>query len=104
MAAEFKKVASLDDVAPSTLLGVEIDGERVCLANADGRIYAFRDNCSHKEFPLSAGELQDEDVVCAWHGARFDIKTGRAKALPAIKPIETYEVKVEDDDIYVALE
>ena len=99
----FRRVASLADVPPGTLLGVEVDGVRVCLANADGRIYAFRDNCTHKEFPLSAGELEDGQVTCAWHGARFDLGTGRAVRLPAIKPVTTFEVRVEDGDILVGV-
>ncbi|MFW6201700.1 MAG: Rieske (2Fe-2S) protein, partial [Gemmatimonadota bacterium] len=63
-----------------------------------------QDNCSHQDFPLSAGELEGEQVVCGWHGARFDCASGRALALPAIKPIQTYEVKVEGGEVWVAVE
>lgn len=103
MATEFTKVADLDDVAPGELLGVEVDGRRLCLANVDGEVCAFVDTCSHREFPLSAGELEDDHVVCAWHGARFDVHSGQARSLPAIKPIRTFEVKVEDGAVYVAV-
>jgi 3-phenylpropionate/trans-cinnamate dioxygenase ferredoxin subunit len=99
----YRRVASLADVPPGTLLGAEVDGMRVCLANADGRIYAFRDNCTHKEFPLSAGVIDDGQVECAWHGARFALETGRAVRLPAVKPVATYEVRVEDGEILVAV-
>ena len=99
----FRRVASLAEVPPNTLLGVDVDGVKICLANADGRVYAFRDNCTHKEFPLSAGELMDTQVECAWHGARFALDTGKAVRLPAVKPVATYEVRVEDGDILVAL-
>jgi len=99
----FRRVASLADLPPGTLLGVEVDGVRVCLANVDGQVYALRDNCSHKEFPLSAGELEDGQLVCAWHGARFALDTGRATRLPAIKPVATFEVRVEDGDILVGV-
>ncbi len=100
---EYVRAASLDDVLPGTLLGVEVNGVRVCLANADGEIYAFQDNCTHRDFPLSAGELNDCTVECTWHGAKFDVRTGRALALPAIKPVKTYEVKIEDGQILVAV-
>ncbi len=102
-AGEYVKVAALDDLPPGTLLGVEVAGVRVCLANADGEIYAIQDNCTHRDFPLSAGELEDCTVECTWHGAKFDVKSGRALALPAIKPVKTYEVKVEDGQILVAV-
>lgn len=99
----FVRVAALDDVPPGTLLGVEVAGARVCLANVDGEIYALQDNCSHKDFPLSAGELDDGQLECSWHGARFDVESGRALCLPAIRPVRTYDVKVEDGQIFVAV-
>jgi 3-phenylpropionate/trans-cinnamate dioxygenase ferredoxin subunit len=99
----FRRVASLSDVPPNRLLAVEVDGVKVCLANADGRIYAFRDNCTHKQFPLSAGALDDGQVECAWHGARFALETGRAVRLPAVKPVTRYEVHIEDGEILVAV-
>jgi 3-phenylpropionate/trans-cinnamate dioxygenase ferredoxin component len=99
----YVRAASLADVPPNTLHQVEVGGVNVCLANADGQVYAFGDNCSHRDFPLHSGELEDGTVECAWHGARFDIATGRATRLPAIKPIRTYDVQVDGDDIYVAV-
>jgi 3-phenylpropionate/trans-cinnamate dioxygenase ferredoxin component len=101
--AEYTRAAALSDVPPNTLLAVDVDGVSVCLANADGRIYAFRNNCSHRDFPLDQGELVGTEITCAWHGARFDVTSGRAKRLPAIKPITTYEVRVDGEDILVAV-
>ena len=97
------RAASLDDVAPNALVGVELNGRRVCLANADGRIYAFADNCTHRDFPMHSGELEDGEIECAWHGAKFDIESGRATRLPAVKPLQTYPVKIEDGAIWVAV-
>jgi 3-phenylpropionate/trans-cinnamate dioxygenase ferredoxin component len=102
-AAGFVRAAALADLPPGTLLHVELEGHNVCLANADGEVYAFRDNCSHRDFPLSQGEIEDGTVTCAWHGASFDMATGGATRLPAIKPIRTYDVRVEDGEIMVAL-
>ena len=101
--SEFVRVAALADVTPGTLLGVEIHDTRICLVNSDGEIYALQDNCSHKDFPLSAADLEDGKLVCAWHGAKFDPKTGRALSLPAIRPVRTYEVRIEGDYVLVAI-
>jgi 3-phenylpropionate/trans-cinnamate dioxygenase ferredoxin component len=98
----FVRVAAEAEVPPNTLLHVEVGDEMICLANADGRIYAFRDNCSHRDFPLSSGAIVDNTVECAWHGGRFDMATGRATQLPAIKPIRTYPVRVESGEIFVS--
>ncbi len=101
--AEWEKAASLSEVPEGEVLGVETGGRRVCLANVDGEIYAFADNCSHREFPLSLGELDSDDctITCEWHGARFDIRTGAARGLPATRPIPVYKCKVEGEDILV---
>jgi 3-phenylpropionate/trans-cinnamate dioxygenase ferredoxin component len=99
----YTRVAALSDVPPGTLLRVELDGLQICLANADGEIYALRDNCSHRDYPLTEGALEDGVVECSWHGARFDVATGRALSLPAIKPVRTFEVRVEGEDIFVAV-
>ncbi|MEX1183316.1 MAG: non-heme iron oxygenase ferredoxin subunit [Gemmatimonadota bacterium] len=98
----YTRLASLSELPPNKLLSVDVGDYKVCLANADGTIYAFRDNCSHRDFPLSAGTIDDGTIECTWHGARFDMATGRATRLPAIKPIRTYPVRVEDGEIYVA--
>jgi 3-phenylpropionate/trans-cinnamate dioxygenase ferredoxin subunit len=103
-AGSFIRVASLADVPPNTLLSVQVGDFNVCLANADGRIYAFRDNCTHRDFPLSAGTIDDGEVECAWHGAKFDMASGRATRLPAIKPVQTFEVRVENGEILIATE
>lgn len=103
-AGRFVRVAALADLPPNSLLQVEVDGVKVCLAHADEQIYAFADNCSHRDFPLSAGTIDDGTIECTWHGARFDMASGRATRLPAIKPIRTYEVKVEGGEIYVAVD
>jgi 3-phenylpropionate/trans-cinnamate dioxygenase ferredoxin subunit len=99
------RVAALDALQPGTMTEVEVNGVSVCLARTtDGAVYAFRNNCSHRDFPLHLGTLEDHQLECAWHGARFDVDTGRALRLPAIKPIRTYPVIVEDGDVLVRVE
>lgn len=99
----FVKVATLGELPEGSVLGVEVDGKSVCLANCDGEVYAFQDNCSHRDFPLSNGELDPDEcaITCEWHGAEFDVRTGRALCLPATKPIAVYEVRLEGGDILV---
>lgn len=99
----FVRVASLADLPPGRLAPVDVDGEEVCLANAGGTVYAFRNVCSHEDEPLHSGDLDGTRVECAAHGARFDVATGRAVSLPAVVPIRTFEVRIEGDDILVAV-
>jgi len=100
---EWVKVADLDRCPPGNLLGVEVGSVRVVLANVDGDVYALEDRCSHQDFPLSDGELEDNQLECIYHGARFDVCTGRATALPAIRPVTSFSVDVRDQEIFVQI-
>ena len=99
----FVRVADAAAVLPGSTLRVEVDGEAVCVVNTEGALYALRDNCSHKDFPLSEGEVLGHRLTCAWHGAAFDVTTGNALSLPAIKPVKRYDVALEDGQVWVRL-
>lgn len=99
----FVRVAALDEIEEGGVLAVEAEGRSVCLARLEDEVYAFADNCSHRDFPLSNGELDPDDcsITCEWHGARFDVRTGEALSLPATRPIRVYTSRVEDGEIFV---
>ncbi|RMH21117.1 MAG: non-heme iron oxygenase ferredoxin subunit [Gemmatimonadetes bacterium] len=101
--AEWVAAADLTRCPPGNMLGVEVEGHPILLANVDGDVYAVEDRCSHEDYPLSDGELEGTEVECIYHGARFDVCSGRATCLPAIRPVKTYEVDVRDGTIYVRL-
>jgi 3-phenylpropionate/trans-cinnamate dioxygenase ferredoxin subunit len=73
----------------------------VVLVNVDGTVYAALDRCSHEALPLSDGEMEGTNLVCQYHGARFDVVTGAPRGLPAVKPIKTYPVEIREDGIYI---
>jgi nitrite reductase/ring-hydroxylating ferredoxin subunit len=98
------RVGTVDDVPLGTLKGVDANGAAIVLANVDGAICALQDRCSHEEYPLSDGELDGGDIVCAYHGARFDACTGARKALPAVLPVPAYAVDVREGEIYVEVD
>jgi len=100
---DFIKVARSDELEDGELMAVEVDGEPVCLAKVDGCIYAFTDNCTHISGPLNEGELDGEVLTCPWHGAQFNVKTGKVLRGPARQDIATYPVKVEDNAVFVSL-
>ena len=93
----------LAELGPGTLKGTRIAEQDVVLANVDGTVYALEDLCSHEEYPLSGGELEGAEVECMLHGARFDVCSGRATRLPAVRPVKTYEVEVRDGDVFVRI-
>lgn len=97
------RVAALDDVPPGTLRAVVENGTAIALANVDGDLYALEDRCSHQDYPLSDGELEGTRLQCIYHGAEFDVCTGKALTLPAIRPVKSYPVEIRDDDVYIDL-
>lgn len=97
----FVKVAETDEVPSGRMKLVDVGAERIALANASGRFYAFSDECTHDGGPLSDGELEGEIVTCPWHFSRFNIATGEIVDSPAEEAITVYEVKVEGTAVYV---
>ncbi|MDQ6659338.1 MAG: Rieske 2Fe-2S domain-containing protein [Chloroflexota bacterium] len=85
------------------MLAVEVEGEPVCLANVKGEICAFTDNCTHISGPLNDGDLEGAVVTCPWHGAQFDVRTGKVLRGPARQDIVTYPVQVEGNSISISL-
>ena len=99
--SKFVKVAETKDIVVGTGILVELEGERIALFNENGTFYAIGDVCTHSGGPLSEGDLEGDVVICPWHGAQFDVKTGEVISPPASEPVPTYRVKVEGGDILI---
>jgi nitrite reductase/ring-hydroxylating ferredoxin subunit len=100
----FLKAAKLNDVPEGHLKVFEVGDEDIALANVDGEIFAVANVCTHDRGPLGEGYLFGDEVECPRHGARFCVRDGQVRSLPAIVPVPTFEVKVEGDDILVDMD
>lgn len=98
------KACSLSDLPEDGALRVELDGRPICIARSGGEVFAISDVCSHADVSLSEGDVEDGQIECWLHGSKFDLRTGVPTGLPAIKPVATYPVTVEGDDVLVKLE
>ena len=96
------RVAALSELAEGASKVVYAGGEQVALFNISGRLYAVANRCPHANGPLADGELDGATVTCPWHASRFDLETGAVLAGPAVKPVPTYQVRVENGAIYVS--
>ena len=99
--ASYVRVARADEIRPGEKRVVDVDGVLVVVVNLDGQYYAIEDVCTHDGGPLGEGHLENSQIVCPRHGARFDVRTGAALTLPAFQPVPIYEVRVVDGDILV---
>lgn len=103
--AVYESVAHVDDLGVNTLKAVVLStGEKVCLIRTAAGICALADRCSHRDFPLSAGEVTTAGLLeCAWHGAQFDPATGVMLTGPGGEDVKIYDVRVENETITIAL-
>jgi 3-phenylpropionate/trans-cinnamate dioxygenase ferredoxin subunit len=99
----FVKVCPLSSLAEESAVHVDVDGVPVCLARSKGELFAIFDECSHAEVPLSEGEVEDGTVECWLHGSRFDLRSGKPTGLPATEAVPVYPVRVDGDDVFVAV-
>jgi nitrite reductase/ring-hydroxylating ferredoxin subunit len=97
----FVPVAKSGDVPPGTMTVVVVDRERIVLANVDGRFYALRDMCGHRNAPLSRGRLDGHTVECPLHFAQFDVRTGKLIDGPISADVPIYEVRLEGDTVFL---
>jgi 3-phenylpropionate/trans-cinnamate dioxygenase ferredoxin subunit len=98
-------VAPADELPPGSVKIVSRGSLFVGVYNCGGELYAIEDRCSHDDGPLCEGDWDEDDcrVICPRHGAQFDLATGRALTLPAVEPVDTYPVRIEDGVVRVEL-
>jgi 3-phenylpropionate/trans-cinnamate dioxygenase ferredoxin subunit len=99
----FEAIASVSELAEGTVLQrVRATGDAVCLVRHNGEISALSDICTHQHFSMSQGDLlQDGTLQCAWHGARYDCRTGEVRQVPATSPLPVFQVRLAGDTILV---
>ena len=107
---EFVKVAATSDLSPGQMKEVSANGKKLLLANVDGGFYAISKKCPHLGGNLCKGRLEGSAVRCPLHGARFDVRTGKAvqdaKLLflkMKVKDAPSFPVKVEGSDVLVSV-
>ena len=101
--SDFVDVCAVTDVRDESALRVVVDGPPVAVVRSEGEVFAIHDVCSHANVALSEGEVEDQTIECWLHGSRFDLVTGRPSALPAVRPVPVYRVKLDGERVLVAL-
>ena len=100
-----ERLCRVDDLAPGTARRFDVGRHRIALVRIGDDFYAVGERCSHADFSLSEGEIwSDELEIESWkHGSTFSLKTGEPQSLPATRPVPVYDVRVEDDQVWVEL-
>ena len=99
--SDWIRVSPAAEFPPGTHRVVEVDGVQVAVFNINGQYYAIEDVCTHDGGILTGGPIDNDQVICPRHGARFSIRTGEALSPPAYEPVATLPVRVQDDVVEV---
>jgi metal-sulfur cluster biosynthetic enzyme/nitrite reductase/ring-hydroxylating ferredoxin subunit len=100
---EFERVIDVSEVPDPGKTLVEVEGDMIALFHVGGEWFALDDVCTHDGGPLADGALRDHTIACPRHGAKFDIRSGAALTMPAVRPTRSHEVKLEDGGVWVRL-
>ncbi|MBI3589971.1 MAG: non-heme iron oxygenase ferredoxin subunit [Candidatus Melainabacteria bacterium] len=79
---------------------------KIVVCNVNNEYFAIEDVCSHDEGELVSGQgllVENCQLECPRHGARFNVKTGEATRMPAVAPIKTYKVKILSDELEIEI-
>ncbi|MEK7543406.1 MAG: non-heme iron oxygenase ferredoxin subunit [Patescibacteria group bacterium] len=102
--ADFIKALSVNDIPSGSMKTVMVGGKPIAVAHVDGEFFAIDDTCSHAQCSLgSEGFIDGSVVTCGCHGAQFDVTNGKVMSLPAVVDVKSYSVKVEENDILIAI-
>ncbi len=99
----YVRVGHASDVPAGRAEVFDVEDRKIAVFRLEDGFYAIEDICTHDGGPLAEGEIEDHEVICPRHGARFDIKTGTALTLPAVTPVESYPVRVDGNELYIGL-
>jgi 3-phenylpropionate/trans-cinnamate dioxygenase ferredoxin component len=94
-------IGSIADLVSTSRLEAEVDGYRVRVARVNGTLYAFEDRCTHDDSPFEDGPIEDCEIICPRHGARFSLRTGEALSPPAYEPLRIFAVREREGRVEV---
>ncbi len=100
---EFVEIAPASELPNGERLFVDLGDKPIVIFNIAGQYFAIGDVCTHDDGPLGDGVIEGDNIVCPRHGAEFDVRTGKAMAMPAVIDIPAYPVKVVDGTIFIGM-
>jgi nitrite reductase/ring-hydroxylating ferredoxin subunit len=120
MKTKVADVAVLEDGKAHCL---KAEGVNLVLVKLNGAVHALENKCPHLNLPLGRGRIEGGQIVCPFHGSRFDIATGEntdwVSAVAGVKipawssallsfgkkpqPVRTFPVSVEGEAVYVEM-
>lgn len=99
--SDWVDIGSLAELESTSRLEGDVDGFRVRVAKVGGTLYAFEDRCTHDDSPFDDAPIEDCEIICPRHGARFSLQSGEALSPPAYEPLRIFEARESDGRVLV---
>ena len=97
------ELCELAQIEDEGLRAFDVEGESILITRIGDKVFAIENRCSHEDYPLEDGWVDEGHVCCSMHGAKFDPASGEALTLPAYENIKTYSVTISDGKIFVVI-
>jgi 3-phenylpropionate/trans-cinnamate dioxygenase ferredoxin subunit len=96
-------LAAIGDLPPAGGKAFTVAGRRIAVFKVEGSYFAIDDLCTHDQASLAEGTLEGSTVVCPWHAAEFNVKTGEVLCPPAAENVRSYPVFVHGDSAEIEI-
>ena len=96
-----QRIGSVSDVPEGKSKLYKVNGQPIAVFHVNGKWFAFNDQCTHRGFPLNGASIDGTTITCNYHGAQFDLTTGKNIGPPAPAPVQTYKISAEGNDLYL---
>ena len=100
---EFAFLAKASEIPVGCAKVFEVNGLEIAVFNREGNYYAVANRCTHSGGPLVLGRVRDNEVVCPWHGAKFELSSGKAVCSPSVENVVSYRLRLVDSDLEIEL-
>lgn len=98
--SDWEYVAKVDELEPGGRKSIVVDDLPVLLLRIGDEYFCIEDTCTHDGQAMTDGPVQDHEITCPRHGARFDLRTGKALCMPATEPVKTFEVDIREEGLF----
>lgn len=99
--ADLVRVCNISELQPGDKIAIQAKDESILVVNAEGKIYAVSNICTHQYAELVNGFLMGDMITCPLHLSRFRLESGQVLNPPATKPLKTYKIVLQENDILV---
>ncbi len=100
---KYVKIAETKDFSKNQMQVFNLKGREILLIKLDGKFHAFDNRCPHMGYPLFFGSLEGDTLICGFHSAKFNVKTGKSLGSVTSEPLKTFPVKIQNSSIFIEI-